>query len=165
MNYFSSKQKEWYELSDLNLSGTRTGGTDMNISTVDTWTTLARFDNEDIELDFVLYRSAVQDDGVFSNFIGVDGTSGLQLRILPPDSNIGLTINNSAILIGTDVAQITTVQSDFNPSRLIPRGSLLQGRVADVELAEVTGTNNRLYMHFAFEHNGVSPKITQLTDF
>lgn len=164
MSYFTSNQKEWYELSNLNLSGTKSGGTGMNIPIVDTWTTLARFDNEDIDLDFVLYRSAIQEDGVLSNFLGAGGTSTVSLRILPPDSNIGLTIFNN-ITAGTDGNKITVVQSDFTPSRSIPKGSLLQGRVSGVPLAEVSGTNNRTYLHFAFEHNGVNPKITSLTDY
>lgn len=164
MSYFTSRRKEWYELDGLNLSGTRTGGTDLNIPTVNTWTTLARFDNEDIDLDFVLYRSALQEDGALSNFIGAGGTSTVSLRILPPSSNIGLTLFNN-ILIGTSAVSVSTVQSDFTPSRSIPKGSLLQGRVTTAELAEVTGTNNRIYLHFAFEHKGQSPKITNLCDY
>jgi len=164
MSYFSSTQKEWYELSNLNISGTKSGGTSLNIPTIDTWTTLARFDNEDIDLDFVLYRSAIQDDGVLSNLLGAGGTSTVSLRILPPDSNIGLTIFNN-ITAGTDGNQVSVVQSDFTPSRSIPKGSLLQGKVSGVPLAEVAGTNNRMYVHFAFEHKGVSPRITELTDY
>lgn len=164
MSYFSTNKKEWYELVDLNMSGTKSGGTSLNIPTTGTWTTLARFDNEDINLDFVLYRSAIQSDGALSNFNGADGTSSVSLRILPPGSNIGLSIFNN-IEAGTDAASISVVQSDFTPSRYIPKGSLLQGRVSGVPLAETTGTNNRLYLHFAFEHKGYNPTITNLCDY
>jgi hypothetical protein len=164
MSYFSSNKREWYELDGLNLSGTQSGGTSLNIPTVGTWTTLARFDNEDINLDFVLYRSSIQEDGSLSSFIGASGTSSVSLRILPPNSNLGLSIFNN-IVVGTDAESISIVQSDFTPSRNIPKGSLLQGRVTGVSLAETTGTNNRMYLHFAFEHRGHSPQITSLVDY
>ncbi len=164
MAYYTSRKQEWYELSDLNLSGTKSGGTSMNLPTIDTWTTLARFDNEEIDLDFILYRSAIQEDGVLSNFVGASGTSTVSLRILPPSSNIGLTLFNN-VVVGTDVAQVSIVQSDFTPSRNIPKGSLLQGKVTGVPLAETTGTNNRMYIHLAFEHRGLNPQITELTDY
>jgi len=164
MSYFSSTQKEWYELSNLNMSGTQSGGTNMNIPTAGTWTTLARFDNEDIDLDFVLYRSSIQEDQELSNFVGAAGTSTLSLRILPPDSTIGLTIFDN-VVVGTDTVQVGLVQKDFIPSNRIPRGSLLQGKVTGVPLAEITGTNNRMYIHFTFEHKGVSPKIVELVDY
>lgn len=164
MSYFSTNKKEWYNLEELNLSGTQSGGTSLNIPTTGTWTTLARFDREDVNLDFILYRSAIQEDGTLSNFIGASGTSTLSLRVLPPDSNIGLTILDN-IHAGTDGSSITIVQSDFTPSRYIPRGTLLQGKVTGVPLAETTGTNNRLYMHFAFTHRGHNPQITNICDY
>jgi len=164
MSYFTTRTNSWYELDGLNLSGTKTGGTDLNIPTIGTWTTLARFDNDDIDLDFVLYRSALQEDGTLSSFIGAGGTSVVSLRILPPNANIGLTLFNN-VTIGTDALSVSTVQSDFTPSRSIPKGSLLQGKVATAELAEVSGTNNRIYLHFAFEHKGQSPKIVNLCDY
>lgn len=164
MGYFSAQKQEWFELDNLNLSGTKAGGTNLNIPLEDTWTTLARFDNEDLGLDFILYRSSIQDDGTLSNFIGATGTSTVSLRILPPNENTGLNIFNN-VVIGTDAETVSIVQADFTPSRYIPRGSLLQGRVSGSELAEVDGTNNRMYLHFAFTHRGVAPRITNLTDF
>lgn len=164
MTYLSHNEKEWYELSALNLSGTQSGGTSLNIPTVDTWTTLARFDRGDVNLDFILYRSSVQDDATLTNFNAADGTSSVSLRILPPNSNQGMIVINN-LTIGTDAEIVGLVQSDFSPSRAIPRGSLLQGKVSGVPLVETTGTDNRMYLHFAFEHNGYNPSITDLTDF
>lgn len=164
MGYFTSQRKEWFELDNLNLSGTQATGTNLNIPTVDTWTTLARFDNEDISLDFILYRSSIQDGGTLSNFIGATGTSTVSLQILTPEENTGLSLFDS-VVIGTDAETVSIVQSDFTPSRYIPKGSLLQGKVSGSELAEVNGTNNRLYLHFAFTHRGVSPRITPLVDY
>jgi hypothetical protein len=162
--YFSTSKKEWFELDNLSLSGTKSGGTSLNIPTVGTWTTLARFDNEDINLDFVLYRSAIQDDGALSGFKGADGTSVVSLRILPPNSKLGLSLLNN-LSIGTDSTAISVVQSDFTPSRTIPKGSLLQGKVTGVPLAETTGTNNQVYLHFAFEHRGHGPELNSLVDY
>lgn len=164
MVYNLSKSNSWYNLSDLNLSGTKATGTSLNVPTINTWTSVARIDNEDIDLDFVLYRSAIQEDGRLSNFKGCLGTSAIQMRILPPSSKTGLEIL-SGVSIGTDVTTIGIIQSEFTPSRSIPVGSLIQVKLTGVPLEEVTGTNNRLYLHMAFSHKGVSPQITDLTKY
>jgi hypothetical protein len=164
MSYFSSKKNEWFELANLNFSGTRTGGTDLNLPTVDTWTTLARFDNEAIDLGSVYYRSGIQTDGQLSNFVAAGGTSTVSLRVLAPDSNTGLNIFNT-VVVGTDASQVSIVESLNEPARHIPVGSLLQGKVSGVELAEVTGTNNRMSLHFSFTHRGIDPQLTNLTSY
>jgi len=115
MVYNLSKSNSWYNLSDLNLSGTKATGTSLNVPTINTWTSVARIDNEDIDLDFILYRSSIQEDGTLSNFKGCLGTSAIQMRILPPASKTGLEIL-SGVSIGTSLTSIGIIQSEFSPS-------------------------------------------------
>lgn len=162
--YYTSQEQSWYQLPNLNLSGTKSGGTNLNIPTTGKWTTLARIDNDDIELDFALYRSGIQDDGTLSPFTGASGTSVISMRLLPPKHKTGLDIF-SLVSVGTSPTPVGIQQVEFTPSRSIPVGSLLQAKVDGVKLEDTTGTNNRMYVHLAFTSKGSFPKLTDLTDF
>lgn len=165
MGFFTSIKNGWYELNDFNLSGTGSGGLDYDLKTVGTWTSVARFDNEEVDLNCITYRSAIQEDGAIAYFKPSDatGTSLLSLRILPPNSNVGLSIFSDLGLTGT--SQIGVTEANFIPSRSIPKNSLLQAKITGEELEQIAGTNNRLHIRFNYTYSGVDPQITSLLDY
>ena len=54
--YFSSNKQGWYKLDQVNLSTE-------NLSEYDTWIDIARIDNDSIDLEFILLRSAYDENG------------------------------------------------------------------------------------------------------
>lgn len=163
MGYFSSTRNGWYELNDFNMSGTAPGSLNYDIDTIGTWISVARFDNDDVDLSSITYRSAIQSDGVTSLFTPTEGTATLSMRILPPGSNIGLAVFTDVGLTGTGAIGVT--EANFIPSRNIPRNSLLQAKIGSYETVDFSGTGNRLHLRFNFAYNGVDPQITSLLDY
>jgi hypothetical protein len=168
MGYFTSSRNGWYELNDFNLSGTGgadVGSVDYDINTIGTWITVGRFDNDEIDLKSVIYRSAIQEDGVTSLFTLGDptNTAKLSMRILPPGSNIGLGVFTDLSLTGT--AAIGVTEASFIPARNIPRNSLLQAKITVDKTRDFTGTNNRMYLQFNYEYRGVDPQLTSLLEY
>ena len=154
--YFSSKKQGWYKLDQVNLNSD-------NISTFNTWIDVARFDNDEVNLEFLLLRSAYDENG---DLIPVETTKGttatLSFRLIQPNSIAGKVFIDSLIAPASPTV-LTPLQTDWEPPLTLPNGSKLQ-----VKLHENADFNTfktaKFYFFFAFLYTGTNPKITYLLD-
>jgi len=164
MGYFTSQRNGWYELNDFNLSGTGAGGLSYDLPTVGTWTTVARFDNDEIDLKSIIYRSDIQDNGSLSNMVtSTGGTALLSMRILTPGEKVGLSLFSNLGFSGTQSLYIT--EANFIPSRSIPRNSLVQAKIENYPLEQISGTDNKFYLQFNYTYRGVDPQLNSLLEY
>ncbi len=154
--YFSSQRQGWYKLDQVDISS-------VNISTYDTWIDVARFDNDNIDIEFILCRSAYDENGDLIPLETMNGTSAsFSFRLIQPNSVAGKTFIDNLVLSGSATA-LTPLQIDWEPPLAIPQGSKLQVKLhANLDLN--TFKVAKLYFLFAYLYNGTNPKITYLLD-
>ena len=154
--YFSSNKQGWYKLDQVNLSTE-------NLSVYDTWIDVARIDNDAIDLEFLLLRSAYDEEGELIPIETEKGTTAtISFRLIQPNSVAGKVFIRDLSVVGTP-SELGPYEVNWEPPLKLPVGSKLQ-----VKLNSNSDSNTfktaQLYFFFAYLFTGTNPKITYLLE-